>query len=306
MVATTSVLAVLAGTTGASAACTRDFLKSATAAYISAQVGGSSSSVSSLASTSFNYTENFVPAVLSTGILATPLKLDNNMSIHDPVLCATFTELIAASNPHPYVIGTRMVFSSAEATPKLELMESIVTDVGDWAFNATGYLHWTSMESWAPIPADKRDTRDVIKAAGDAYFNRFANASYVVPWGTPCARLEGGAYTGGNNLQANTCSLGLPSTITVTDRRYVVDEEMGVVDIFCGFPGLDRSQGNAPAPDSHAFRVESGKLRYIHTVSSCVEAGCGLGPNGLGAPPAPAPSLSPAPAPAKPLAAPAA
>lgn len=53
-------------------------------------------------------------------------------------------------------------------------MESIVTDAGDWAFNATGYEYWDSLESWAPIPEAERDTRAVIQAAGDAYFNRFA------------------------------------------------------------------------------------------------------------------------------------
>ena len=290
------VLAAAAG--GASAACTRDFLKSATAAYLAAQTAGSPGGVTSLASASFNYTEQFLPADIGTGILTTALKVDHSVSIHDPVLCATFTEIIAASNPHPYVIGTRMVFADTSTTPKLALMESIVTDQGDWAFNATGYLHWTSQETWTPIPESQRDSRETIKAAGDAYFNRFANASYVVPWGTPCARLEGGAYTGGNNLAGNTCSLGLPSTITVTDRRYVVDEEMGVVDIFCGFPGLDRSQGNKPAPDSHAFRVEGGRIRYIHTVSSCVVAGCGMGGAGPPAPPPAAPPAAPAPAPA--------
>lgn len=286
---------VLGMAVGVSAECTRDFLKSATSAYLAAQIAGSPSGVTSLASPSFNYTEQFLPANISTGILITPLKIDHNISIHDPVLCATFTEIIAASNPHPYVIGTRMVFADSgnTSTPELELMESIVTDQGDWAFNATGYLYWTSMENWAPIPEGQRDTRETIKAAGDAYFYRFANASFVVPFGTPCARLEGGAYTGANNLAGNTCGLGLPSTITVTDKRYVVDEEMGVVDIFCGFPGLDRSQGNKPAPDSHAFRVEGGKIRYIHTLSSCVEPGCGM--NGVGPPPPPGP---PAPAPA--------
>ena len=62
----------------------------------------------------------------------------------------------------------------------------------------------------------------------------------------------------------------------------MVDEVMGAVDIFLGFPGLDRSQGQAPMPDSHFFRVEGGKVRYIHTVSSCVQAGCGM--NGTGPP----------------------
>jgi len=141
-----------------------------------------------------------------------------------------------------------------------------------------------SLETWDPIPVDKRDSREVIQAAGDAYFNRFANASFVVPFGTPCARLEGGAYTDPRAYGNNTCGLGLPSTIKVTNRRYVVDEEMGAVAIYLGFPGLDRSVAEKPMPDSHFFRVESGKIRYIHTVTTCEHAGCGM--NGTGIPPA--------------------
>lgn len=156
-------------------------------------------------------------------------------------------------------------------------IETLVTDEGDWLFNATGYAYYNSLEKWDPIPEEQRDTRAVIKAAGDAYFDRFANANVSVPWGTPCARLEGGAYTGGRNLSANTCDLGLPSTIKVVDRRYVIDQEMGVVNIYVGFPGLDRADPNNPTPDSHTFRVEKGKLRYIHTISTCEgHPGCGL------------------------------
>jgi hypothetical protein len=141
-----------------------------------------------------------------------------------------------------------------------------------------------SLETWDPIPLDKRDSRAVIQAAGDAYFNRFNNASFAVPFGTPCARLEGGAYTDPRGSGNGTCGLGLPSTITVTNRRYVVDEEMGAVSIYLGFPGLDRSVADKPMPDSHFFRVEGGKIRYIHTVTTCEHAGCGM--NGTGIPPA--------------------
>jgi hypothetical protein len=74
----------------------------------------------------------------------------------------------------------------------------------------------------------------------------------------------------------------LPSTITVTNRRYVVDEEMGAVAIYLGFPGIDRSVPGAPMPDCHFFRVEGGKIRYIHTVTTCEHAGCGM--NGTGIP----------------------
>jgi hypothetical protein len=254
----------------ASADCSRDLLKNTTDQYVMAQSMGQHTF--STLSGSVNYTENEQVVDITKGVLTQPLQIDHNRSIHDPVLCATFTELIVTDPKHPYVIGTRMLLTDGRVTT----MESVVTDVGDWAFNATGYAHWNTLEKWDPIPAESRDSRKVIQAAGDAYFDRFANASVIVPWGPTCERLEGGAYTDSSGAGGNTCSLGLPSTITVTNRRYVVDEEMGTVDIFLGFPGLDRSVGDQPMPDSHLFRVEGGKIRYIHTVSSCVHAGCGM------------------------------
>ncbi|KAI8958041.1 hypothetical protein F5Y11DRAFT_54600 [Daldinia sp. FL1419] len=281
--ATSALLGWLLFSASASAACTRDFLVGATDKYVAAQAAGSSDDIASLAAPNVTYTENEIPKSISDGVLSEAIKIDHNRSIHDTVNCATFTELIAASNPHQYVIGTRILFNNDS---KISLIESIVTDTGDWAFNATGYLYWNSQEKWDPIPEDKRDTREVIQAAGDAYFNRFKNENVTVPFGVPCSRLEGGASTAPLNMTGDSCTLaGLPSTLVVTNRRYVVDEVMGVVDIYLGFPGLDRSQGDKPMPDSHMFRVESGEIRYIHTVSSCVEAGCGF--NGTFPPPPP-------------------
>ncbi|KAF8854536.1 hypothetical protein BDZ45DRAFT_759110 [Acephala macrosclerotiorum] len=125
---------------------------------------------------------------------------------------------------------------------------------------------------WDPIPEEKQDTTAVIRATGDAYFDRFDNINVTV-------ELE---YIGEHNLTRNSCYLGLPSALVVMNRRYVVDETMGVVDILLGFLGLDNTQGTTPIPDSHVFRVEGGKIRYVHTVSSCVTPGCGV--NGTGPP----------------------
>ncbi|KAI1444547.1 hypothetical protein F5Y02DRAFT_427678 [Annulohypoxylon stygium] len=255
---------------GVSGECSRALLKNATDQYVTAQSSGQSGILTSLAS-NLTYTENEKPLDIKTGVLSQPIKLDQNLSIHDTTLCATFTQLIAAAAEHPYVIGTRMLLTD----DKITKIESIVTDDGDWLFNATGYLHWTLQENWDPIPEDKRDSREVIQAAGDAYFNRFQSVNVSVPFGSPCARLEGGAYTDSSGAGGSTCNLGLPSNLTVSNRRYVVDEEMGVVDIYLGFPGLDRSVVDQAMPDSHAFRVEGGKIRYIHTLSSCVNFGCG-------------------------------
>lgn len=209
-----------------------------------------------------------------SGILTQSLNIDHNRSIHDTVQCATFTELIVNDPDHPYVIGSRILYTDEG---EILLMESIVTDAGDWLFNATGYLYWNSIENWDPIPPEKQDTRAVVKAGGDAYFDRFNNASVVVPWGPTCARLEGGAYTGESNPTGETCDIGgMPNNIKVPYRRYIVDEEYGAVDMFVGFPGLDRTVADQAMPDSHLFRIEGGLIKYVHTVSSCVNAGCGL------------------------------
>ncbi|CAG8956767.1 hypothetical protein HYFRA_00011156 [Hymenoscyphus fraxineus] len=259
-------------------ALTTPLLKNLTTTYIHAQTSGTPSLLPLTPTTL--YTENTLPLPLTSTLLTTPLRIDAHRSLHDPVLCGSFTELIVATSAHQYVIGTRMLLAT---NGTVESVESIVTEKGDWAFDAGGYLYWSSFEDWDPIPIPQRDSRAVIKAAGDAYFNRFSNPNITIPFSSLCARLEGGLYTSRSpNLTANTCSLGLPSNTRVSDRRYVVDEEVGAVDIYLGFMGLDRSHVLEAVPDSHLFRVERGGIRYIHTLSRCLERGCGM--NGTGMP----------------------
>ncbi|KAK0621879.1 hypothetical protein B0T17DRAFT_591637 [Bombardia bombarda] len=249
--------------TTASASCTREYLKNATSSYLAAQSAGSATATLSSSSSSSNltYKENETPLALSAStVLSYPLKIDFSRSAHDTVRCATVTEIIAATDPHPYVIHTRMIFADSDGPATL--IESVVTDKGDWLFNATGTLALNAPEKWDVIPEEKRDSRETIQAAGDAYFNRFGNVSVTVPWGPPCYRLEGGLRAGGT-LRGEECVMDWPSTIVIPYRRYVVDEELGVVDLFIGFPGLDRTQGQDPMPDSHLFRVEGGRLGLI-------------------------------------------
>ncbi|KAH6663121.1 hypothetical protein B0J14DRAFT_495187 [Halenospora varia] len=259
--------------------CSRSLLQNATQGYILTQQYGavlsSNSAFSAHLAPNVNYSENFTPTPMNISILATPLPITRNFSMHDTTACSSFTELVIlpTNKSAPYLIHTRMLLDNK--TSEISKIESVVTTIGDWAFNVTGYLKYSSAETWDPIPPSKRDTRAVIQAAGDAYFNRFNNSKIVVPWGPPCTRIEGGELVTGT-LNGDNCTMVWPDTIVVTDRRYVVDEEMGAVDIFEGFPGLDRSQGNAPMPDSHLFRVEGGKIKYAHTVSHCVMKGCGM------------------------------
>ncbi|KAE8837944.1 hypothetical protein PTNB73_04048 [Pyrenophora teres f. teres] len=272
------ILAIAAASTQAFD-CTREYLEETTNSYLSLMATGQHDRFENLAY-SMQYFENNITSSILSGTPALGMTIDSHRSILDTTQCKTMTEIIVTDPTHPYVIHTQMTLDNEG---NVNLIDSIVTDKGDWAFNATGYKYWNSQETWDPLPEAKRDSREVVKAAGNAYADRFNDTSVVVPFGTPCARLEGGAYTGRGNLSANTCDIGgLPSNVPLTNRKYVVDEVMGVVDIFMGFTGLDRTRNTEGAPDSHMFRIEGGKIRYVHTASACFVDGCGM--NGTGIP----------------------
>ncbi|KAE9376494.1 hypothetical protein N431DRAFT_331581 [Stipitochalara longipes BDJ] len=235
--------------------CTRESLEAAVADLITAQTTGSSAAIKAL-SPSVTYTQNDKAGTISAGILASPLKIDHNRSEYDTTACATYSELIVADKAKPYVIGTQMRFTGNQITK----VQTLVTTTGDWLFNVTGTLYWASKENWDPIPAAQQDTRAVIQAAADAYLDIFKDKKVVVPWGTPCARLEGGSYTG-KGAPTDSCNVGIPSGEDLTNRRYVIDESIGTVDVFLNFGGA------TGLPDSHQFRIESGKIRYVHTLT---------------------------------------
>lgn len=268
------VLAGVAFATTARAECSRDMLRKLTDTYVQAQSAGKPALLPLAKGAS--YAENDQAMEIGKGVLAGPLKVDFTRSFHDTTQCATFTELVAATDPHPYVIHTRM-----EATPggKVSKMESVVTDQGDWMFGAAEHLAVTRSEKWDEIPKDKRDTRAVIQAAADAYLDNWGNPELPVPHGTPCARLEGRISTASRNPEGNTCNMGaFPQKLKVGHRRYVIDETVGAVSIFHNFPWLDAGLPIDPGtPASQMFRVEGGKNRYIHEVTVCTTPNCGRG-----------------------------
>ena len=261
-------LAGLAIATSARAECSRDKLQWLADTYVEAQKSGNPDLVP-LAAGSY-YGENDVAMDVSRGVLSQALKVDFTRSFLDTTQCATFTELVAASDPHPYVIHTRMEVSAEGEVTK---MESVVTDDGDWVFGADGYLAVTKGENWDEIPVDHRST------VADAYLDNWGNPELPVPHGTPCHRLEGRLNTGSRNPEGNTCNMGaFPEKLNVTNRRYVIDETIGAVSIFHNFPWLDAGISKDPGtPASQMFRVEGGKNRYIHETTVCTTPKCGRG-----------------------------
>jgi len=268
------IIVGLAFAANASAQCSRETLQKLADTYVQAQTTGKATMLPLAANAT--YAENDQTMDIAKGVLAGALKVDFTRSFHDTKQCATFTELVAATDPHPYVIHTRMM---ATNDGKVSKMESVVTDAGDWVFGATEHLAVTRTEKWDVIPMDKRDTREAIQAAADAYLNNWGDPTLPVPHGTPCSRLEGRTSTAARNPEGQACTMGaFPQKLNVTNRRYIIDETIGAVDIFHNFPWLDAGIPTDPGtPASQMFRVEGGKNRYIHEVTVCTSPNCGRG-----------------------------
>ena len=251
----------------AQVACDRAGLQASTDGYLAAQAAGDPTKMKM--GLWEDYNEQGQMAGLNTGIVATPLKIDFHRTLIDTTSCSTFTEVIVTDPAHPYVIGVRLGVRGGD----IGQIEMLITDAGDWLFNAANTLKYSKAENWSEIPAADRDSRETLLAAANAYLDAFNDKTAKVPWGTPCERLEGGLYTSkvapGTSSPDDSCNVGVPSGVKIVDRRYVVDETLGAVTVISTF-------GSNQLPDAHTFRVEHGKLRYVHTITVCKTLNCGF------------------------------
>jgi hypothetical protein len=221
--------------------------------------------------------ENVAPFDINKGLIKTPMKIDHQRSLIDTSTCQTYTEVIVTDKEHPYVFGTRLRVNH----DKIAEIEIIWTTTGYWGFSADSYKQYSSTENWGIIPENKRDSRGALVAAASAYLDAFLEQKKdLVPWGYPCNRTEGGSMHTGRGAAEDSCDVGVPSGVNISNRRYVVDETIGAVVALCTF-GAGNPNGGSGAPDAHLFRVESGKLRFVHTVTHLLQA---AGPRATGAP----------------------
>jgi hypothetical protein len=245
--------------------CARGGLQRAVDLYVAAQTKGDTSGLP--LAQGLGYFENAAIADIGNGIIRKPLKIDHQRSLLDTATCQTFTEVIVTDKENPYVLGTRLRVNH----DKIAEIEIVWTTTGYWLFNADNYLEYSSTENWDPIPADRRDTRDTLVSAANAYLDAFLEGKIdLVPWGFPCVRTEGGMYTG-KGSPSDSCEVGVPSGVNIANRRFVVDEVIGSVVVYCTF-GAGGPSGGSGSADTHLFRVENGKLRYVHTLTHLLQA----------------------------------
>lgn len=235
--------------------CTRDELKALTAAYVEGQRSGSLAALPLAANA--HYLENMETVDAAAGLWNTALPVANALSFHDDQRCKTFTEIVVTEGGTPYIIGTRLYAHEG----RVIRVDSIVTKTGDWLFNANAFLRYTQAEDWSILhPYQRTSPSEMIRGA-NAYLDGFADKFTDIPWGVPCARLEGGAYTNRDGRADASCEVGMPpGVLYITNRDYLIDEEM--INVFCRFGG---STGGA---DSHTFRYIDGKFRLIHTLTA--------------------------------------
>jgi hypothetical protein len=250
--------------TAFAADCTREGLFSAAYSYLAAQSAGSLSTLK-LSSSNFTYQQNNKISDIAKGLLSTPFKIDLNRSTADTVACASYTMWISSTGSKPYVMGTQIRHPGND-TSEISMIDTIAATTGDLFFDAKKTLGYIKAEDWTAIksPSD-RPSRDVLKKAGDAYLDMWtdAKAADTIPWGSDCERVEGSSLT-------RPCGASLPRGGSKKNngmRRYVIDEEMGSVDVLCSFDSLDTVVG----PDTHEIRIVAGKVKYVHTITVSVK-----------------------------------
>jgi hypothetical protein len=271
-------LAAIAAVAAASPAaaqsgCTRERLAEIADQYRASQASGRAIMHMRPMGEWVNYNENFeLSSMTFGGVIASPQKVDWDRSFYDTTSCTVYIESIITNPEHPYVLATmiRASGSPGSGAGTIAGFDVIVADEGDWLFDASKTLYYAQREDWSDIPEAQRNSREELRAAADAYLDLFKDKSVQVPWGTPCARLEGSVYTGKGSPD-DTCNVGVPENIEMTERRYVIDPVVGSVAVFL-------RMGPSKRPDAHVFRIEDGKIRFIHTVTNCgTEDNCGFG-----------------------------
>src|SRR3569833_43678 len=236
--------------------CTRSSLIEAADAYVAAQSAGSLDPLSKLLANGWKYQQINKEVDAKDTTIVKAMKIDHRRTNADVVQCASYTELVITDSANPYVINTQIRHND---DGKITLIDSIAATTGSWIFDAKKTLSLMQGETWDLIPESKWDSRALIQQAGDAYMDLWSNATAekAIPWGTPCTRLEGSAYTG-KGKPDDSCKPGIPTNHNQapnSHRRYVIDQAMGSVSILCVWEHMMH------AADSHEFRLEGGRLR---------------------------------------------
>jgi hypothetical protein len=209
------------------------------------------------------YLENGAAANISAvPLFKTPLVVAFSRSFIDQEQCATYSEIAITDPKGPHVVGAQLRFNDTFFDPddlsgggslvRPLLVDAVVTTPGDWAFDAARTANVSEAEDWAALAREEQAAPDALRKAADAYLDSLPGGGKAEVVAATCARLDGGTVTAG-------CEAAAPLRAKSEGRRYVVDEVLGAVNVLT-------AQGGTTV--SYSFRVEGGKLRYVHALAS--------------------------------------
>lgn len=253
----------IGGNTAASdSACTRESLKALSDNFFTALEAHNPSSLP-LAS-NVRYTENGIKVPIGKGVWETATKTIFKRGMVDIKKCGTHTQAIIEEkdNPKPVLYGVRLKVEKGEISE----IEAIVVR-GEQVLDFPAILA-TKDQDWEDIlPSEQRSSRLSMMAAADDYFELFVKDQKRVvsdlAYSGFCDRWENGVKVtkGGMNqgvpMPRHDCSPEgfMDMTETHTPRRFLVDEETGVVVAYVLFNGL--------WPDFHMFKMNNGRVVWI-------------------------------------------
>ncbi|MGD9160971.1 MAG: hypothetical protein PVG39_21315 [Desulfobacteraceae bacterium] len=258
--ATTTTTETTAKTAG-SGECTRDSLKGITDNFLTALESHNPSGVS-LAS-NVRYTENGIEVPAGKGVWETIEKITFKRGMVDTKKCGTHTQTVIQEKDQekPTLYGVRLKVEEE----KISEIEAIVVR-GEQVLGVPEILA-TKDQDWDILPPEQRSSRLAMMAAADDYFELFVKDKKRVvsdlAYSGYCDRWENGAITtkGGMNqdviMPRHDCSPEGFADMTETHgpRRFLVDEETGVVVAYVLFNGI--------WPDFHMFKINNGLVVWI-------------------------------------------
>ena len=250
-----------AGSGGASPAssgdCSRDFLKSALAAYFTALAAHSAAGLP--LADSVKVTENGKTIMVGMdGLWKTAGMVKYYKSALDTDGCNTASEAVVPEGSTDLPVAVRLKFVAQKITE----IETIAVRAGDYKVSGSNYpskpdaivMSDTSVMWEAPVPEAMRNTPKEMNAWMSKYFKAFP-AGVCNP-DTNCKRLENGNSPGGCGLGAS-CQAGEPTGNVIKSHAIFSDAETGIG------VGFDLFMGNT---DMHMFKMYGGKVYAVHAI----------------------------------------
>ena len=248
-------------TTG-SGECTRENLKSIADQYFTALEAHDPSGVPFASNA--RYTENGIEVPVGKGVWETALETTFMRKVIDTTKCGTHIQAIIEEkdNPKPVLYGVRLKIDRDEISE----IEAIVVRGGQ-VLNVPAIMA-TKDQDWEGIlPMEQRSSRLAMMAVADDYFELFVKEKKRkvsdLAYSGFCDRWENGMILtrGGMNqtsvMPKYDCSPEGFADMADTHgpRRFLVDEEAGVVVAYALFNGV--------WPDFHMFKMNNGLVVWV-------------------------------------------